>query len=199
MKKGRVCIILGLLLLAAALFLTGYNLLEGSRARRSADQATQALVQRLPQGEQQSGPELPLWQRCPDMALPVETVEGRDYVGLLELPALGLELPVQERWSYPNLRQSPCRYQGTPYRSGFVIAGHNYSAHFGSLRSLTAGDSVYFTDMDGNIFAYQVAAVEVLPPTAVEEMTDDGWDLTLFTCTPGGQSRVAIRCLRAET
>lgn len=195
MKKGRLCIVLGLLLLAAALVLTGYNLLEGSRAQRSAAAAVQVLEQKLPEVT----PELPQWQQYPEMELPVVTVDGLDYVGLLELPALGLELPVLERWSYPNLRQAPCRYQGTAYRSGFVIAGHNYPAHFGSLRNLTAGDSVFFTDMDGNRFAYQVAAVEVLPPTAVEEMSDEGWDLTLFTCTPGGQSRVAVRCLRAET
>lgn len=194
MKKGRLCIVLGLLLLAAALVLTGYNLLEGSRAQRSAAAAVQVLEQKLPEVT----PELPQWQQYPEMELPVVTVDGLDYVGLLELPALGLELPVLERWSYPNLRQAPCRYQGTAYRSGFVIAGHNYPAHFGSLRNLTAGDSVFFTDMDGYRFAYQVAAVEVLPPTAVEEMSDEGWDLTLFTCTPGGQSRVAVRCLRAE-
>lgn len=195
MKKGRICIALGLLLLAAALFLTGYNLLEGSRAQRRAAAAVQALEQKLPEAV----PELSQWQQYPELELPVVTVEGLDYVGLLELPALGLELPVLDRWSYPALRQAPCRYQGTAYRSGFVIAGHNYPAHFGPLRNLRPGDDVFFTDMDGNRFAYQVVAVEVLPPTAVEEMTDAGWELTLFTCTPGGQSRVAVRCLRAET
>jgi sortase A len=39
-----------------------------------------------------------------------------------------------------------------------------------------------------------VAEVETLEPTAVEEMTNSGYALTLFTCTYGGQSRVTVRC-----
>jgi len=44
-----------------------------------------------------------------------------------------------------------------------------------------------------------VAAREVLLPTAVEEMTAGEWDLTLFTCTLGGRSRVTVRCELVET
>lgn len=29
-------------------------------------------------------------------------------------------------------------------------------------------------------------------------MTDAHWDLTLFTCTYGGKSRVTVRCTRAD-
>jgi sortase A len=32
----------------------------------------------------------------------------------------------------------------------------------------------------------------------VEEMESDEWDLTLFTCTIGGKSRVTIRCERVQ-
>ena len=35
-------------------------------------------------------------------------------------------------------------------------------------------------------------------PTSVQEMTDGDWDLTLFTCTVGGKSRVTVRCVLAE-
>lgn len=28
-------------------------------------------------------------------------------------------------------------------------------------------------------------------------MITGDWDLTLFTCTPGGQLRIAVRCIRA--
>lgn len=52
--------------------------------------------------------------------------------------------------------------------------------------------------MDGNIFAYKVIEVETLQPTAIEEMTIGGWDLTLFTCTVGGASRVTVRCVLQE-
>jgi len=29
-------------------------------------------------------------------------------------------------------------------------------------------------------------------------MLADDWDLTLFTCTPGAQNRLAVRCLRSD-
>ena len=40
--------------------------------------------------------------------------------------------------------------------------------------------------------------VDVLAPEVVEEMKDAGNDLTLFTCTYGGASRVTVRCMLSE-
>ncbi len=65
-----------------------------------------------------------------------------------------------------------------------MIAGHNYTTHhFGTLYELEEGDKVIFTDMDGVVTHYQVVALDILQPTAVEEMTAGAYDLTLFTCT----------------
>ena len=77
----------------------------------------------------------------------------------------------------------------------YVIVAHNYASHFGRLKNLILGDIVIFTDMDGNEFRYKVAYIETLAGTAIEEMQSGEWDLTLFTCTPGGKSRVTIRCV----
>ena len=61
---------------------------------------------------------------------------------------------------------------------------------------LRPGDEVRFTDTEGNAFRYTVAELETLGKYDVEEMAAGDWDLTLFTCTYGGQSRVTVRCLR---
>ena len=50
--------------------------------------------------------------------------------------------------------------------------------------------------MDGVTITYKVVAKDILDPTAVEEMTEGTYDLTLFTCTYGGQSRVTVFCDR---
>ena len=55
------------------------------------------------------------------------------------------------------------------------------------------------TDADGNLFRYEIAGLETLSPTAVSEMTASGWELTLFTCTLGGQARLAVRCTLLDT
>lgn len=95
------------------------------------------------------------------------------------------------------MRISPCRYEGAAYLDNMVICGHSYRTHFRSLKELSAGDAVSFTDTDGNKFNYQVTGIEILNADAVEEMLSGDWDLTLFTCTTGGVSRVALRCSKS--
>jgi sortase A len=48
--------------------------------------------------------------------------------------------------------------------------------------------------MDGKTTVYTVVGTDVLDPSAVEVMTAGEYDLTLFTCTYGGASRVTVYC-----
>ena len=197
---GRGLMAAGLALMAAALLLTGYNLWEEHRAEQSAVRVLAALEPKAeapaPAAEMTDPgeTEIPDYLLAPEMEMPTETVEERDYIGVLELPALGLSLPVLSQWSYPALKEAPCRYTGSAYRGALIIAGHNYRSHFGGLKDLTPGDTVRFRDVDGNVFAYTVAEVETLDKYAVAEMQAGDWDLTLFTCTIGGAARVTVRC-----
>ena len=72
----------------------------------------------------------------------------------------------------------------------------SWPSHFGQIKTLKPGDAVVFTDVDGNVYSYEVAELETLQPAAVDEMKSGEWDLTLFTCTIGGQTRVTVRCDR---
>ena len=137
---------------------------------------------------------LPEFIRYPAMEMPTVTIKGEAYIGTLRIPTLNLELPVISQWSYPGLKLAPCRYLGSAYQENLIIAAHNYKAHFGRIKSLEIGAPVAFTDVDGNHFHYVVEEIETLSATAREEMQAGGWPLTLFTCTPGGQSRIAVRC-----
>ena len=214
MKKGSVLIIAGLLLVAAALLLAGYNLLDSRRAGESADAALEQLTPLIEEdpapaegrslaadeaGEAIAGEvEYPDYVLNPKMDMPVETVDGRDYVGVLSLPTLDKELPVLNEWNYPDLKVSPCRYNGTAYRNDLVICAHNFRRHFGAIKDLAYGDPVTFTDVDGNVFSYEVVEIETLRPNAVKDMVTGDWDLTLFTCTKGGATRVTVRCAKVK-
>ena len=98
-------------------------------------------------------------------------VEGHDYIGVLSIPAAGLELPVMVQWSYAGLKVAPGRYSGTTYADDLVICGHNYAKHFSPIKWLAIGSPVYFTDADGLRWNYEVERVETLQPTQIEEMT----------------------------
>ncbi len=210
-RKGSLLICLGLLLLAAALLLTGYNLREESAARQSAGEAAERLEEILAEEteeeetmdpeellrlEENGEIEIPDYILNPKMEMPAEEIDGQAYIGVLKIPALELELPVLRDISYPKLKIAPCRYLGSAYTDDLIIAAHNYPSHFGNLKQLLTGDQLLFTDTDGNQFVYEVEELELLGPGDIEEMESGDWDLTLFTCTIGGQSRVTVRCKR---
>ena len=109
---------------------------------------------------------------------------------------LELTLPVAGDWSYALLDLAPCRYAGSAYLDDLVILGHNYRGFFRDLSQLQPGDTVFFTDTDGNRFSYAAADFEQLRLSQTEDMLAGDWDLTLFTCTTGGRARCAVRCVR---
>ena len=197
-RRYKILIGVGLLLIAAALALVAYNIADAQRAAKSAAQALEALEQASPAVSAAEPDAVPAYVADPDMEMPTVTVEGNDYIGQLDIDALGLSLPVISEWSYPALKVAPCRYTGSAYQDNMIIAAHNYSSHFGRLSQLSAGDAVRFTDVDGNVFTYTVSQIEDLPGTAIEEMQAGDWDLTLFTCTLGGRTRVTVRFTRAD-
>ena len=188
-------ITIGLLLIAAALFLVSYNLYDELRAEQAARQAVNKLEASTNQEPLASDERtvIPDYVLSPNMEMPVETINGIDFIGVLRIPALELELPVISEWNYPNLKTAPCRYSGSAYLNNLILCGHNYASHFGRLKTLSEGDIATFTDIDGNVFIYKMVERETLNPTDIEGMESGNWDLTLFTCTVGGQSRVTIR------
>ena len=125
--------------------------------------------------------------------MPTLTIDGRQYIGYLELPTLGISLPILSDWSYAKLRVAPCRYWGSVYDGSMVLLGHNYLDHFGRLKSLELGDPIQFIDADGNIYRYEVVQQETLEKTDVDAMLDSPYDLTLFTCAHGGERRIVVR------
>lgn len=191
-NKGSLLISTGLLLIAAALLLTVYNLYDAHRAAQSVQEINEQLSFAPPEITV-----VPNYILNPEMEMPTEVIDGYSYIGVLQIPSCNLELPVLSTWSYPNLKIAPCRYKGSSYTNNLIIAAHNYHSHFGRLKDLLPGDSILFIDMDSNIFTYEVVETETLAPTAIAEMASGDWDLTLFTCTVGGSYRVTVRCARS--
>lgn len=224
-KKGKLLIRAGLLMLVAAALLSAYNVYEAFMAESAANGSVDFLEAALAAQTDDSAPadaavqvvpvkyagesfaldgensayaemEIPDYLLNPMMEMPVLQHDGQDYIGVLKIPALNLKLPVISEWSYAGFRKAPCRYAGSAYTDDMVIAAHNYAAHFGNLNRLGEGAAVVFTDIDGNVFNYRVEMKETLKPRDVDYMLESGWDLSLFTCTPGGSYRVTVRCSR---
>ena len=126
-------------------------------------------------------------------------IDGRYYCGYIKLNALGLELPVMNSWSYPNLQTAPCRYSGSAESGDLIIAAHNYNSHFGRIKELSIGDEIVYIGTDGLYYRYKVCNMEYIDGYDIDKMfdgDDSEWDLTIFTCTLSGQSRVTVRADR---
>lgn len=208
---------IGILFVAAAIILTFYNIWDDSRARIKANSALEQIDQiRQSVGNENKQPgkngyfggseylggneqSSQLDSVDPsDMEMPVVQINGLDYIGTLTIPAINIDLPVLKDLDYTNLRIAPCHYAGSVYSNNMVIAGHNYTSHLGPIGNLRPGDEVIFTDMANNVFRYEVAELDTLEKTAVDEMQSGEWDFTLFTCTLSGNARVTVRCNLSE-
>lgn len=206
--RGTGFLLLGVVLIAAAAALTLSNLRDEQQAAQRAGQALEQIRQELPDEPALSAPtadelpdaaetEIPNYILNPEMDMPVQTVDGLDYIGILEIPALGRTLPVISQWSESAAKSAPCRYAGSAYTGDLIIAGHNYRSHFAGLKTIPEGSVIRFTDTQGNRFEYEVVLVETLHAADVEEMQSGGWALSLFTCTLSGQYRATVRCRSA--
>ncbi len=198
-KRINFFTVFGIIFLLGALTLSGYNFYDEYRAAQSVQNILEDAAEQTDEENNVVG-ELVVsdYLLDPEMDMPVKTVDGQKYVGVLKIPALSLTLPVLNDWSYGKFKIAPCKYYGSVYQDNMVIAAHNYRRHFGKLKTLKPGNNVSFTDIDGNEFEYEVTEVQILKPRDVEDMTQSEADLTLFTCTVGGRTRVTVRCERIK-
>jgi sortase A len=182
---GIVLMFLGTICIVSAAGIVYHNYQENAAAGDASDALLAGVLAQIPEtvlAADENG------------NMPVVDVDGRSFIGTVSVPSLGLLLPIQNEWSSDNAKVSVCRYKGSAYTNNLIVAGHNYAEHFGTLNQLSTGDEVIITDMNGKSFYYEVVNIETLGSYDIEEMEEGDWDLTLFTCTVGGASRVTIRC-----
>ena len=198
-RKWSIVMIIGLLLIAAALGLVVYNKLEASQAETEAEGIMEDLVEVIEenaarQDTEEARIEEEVREAQGEMA--TQTIGDYEYIGSIEFPSLDITLPVMKDWNYRRLKVAACRYTGSYYTGDLVICAHNFEQFFAKIRWLPIGADVILTTVNGRQYHYVVANRENMPKTAVENMTDPSadWDLTLFTCNPGGQTRCAVRC-----
>ena len=192
-KTGTILMIVGTVLIGAALFLFVYNQWDAKRAEKEAFYTVEQMKEIL-----EEYPE-PVESEEEDGEMKTVAIDGHDYIGYLSIPSIDLELPVMAEWSYQGLKTAPGRFYGSTDTNDLVIAGHNYAKHFSPIKWLDIGTEVDFTDMNNRVWRYKVVSIETLQPTQVDEMITksdtDEWDLTMFTCNTGGRTRCTVRCV----
>lgn len=195
--KSKICIYIGIIFITLAIGLSIINIIQEKKAELEASRAVNQIRIKIPN---LSDEEL-LRQTIKmndEIGMNVLEVGGKEYIGLIDISSLNLTLPIQSNWDYTKLKSSPCRYRGSIYDNSMIIMAHNYKRHFGNLYKINPGSEIIFTDVNGLKYSYTVLGSETIDGKNVDEMINNEYDLTLFTCTYGGKSRMTIRCKSNE-
>ena len=201
-RTGMTLLILGAVLVLAAVVRLGLHAWEAEQAGQSAQEALEAIQQTEP-SLQQSAEETSLQTTVPTgpsepESLEIFELEGDDYIGWITAPAYDRELPIMHQIQEDRLKKAPCLEKGSPITDDAVISGHNYRSHFLFLHSIQPGEEIWFTHLNGFRVEYTVTRCELVDPTDLAAVLKADHDLVLYTCTSDGENRWAVYCDRKE-
>ena len=190
-KLGKKFIVFGILLIFISLILLVYNTYKEYNANKKSQEVLNIMKNNLSDKDEVTN--IDNLSSSSEEMLTIN-VGGFDYIGMIKIPVLNLELPVMSEYDYTRLDIAPCRYYGSLYTNDLIICAHSYKTHFLNIINLSKEDIIIFQDVNGKDYLYEVLEIEILNPKEVSKMIDNDFDLTLYTCTEDGMNRVTVRC-----
>ena len=155
MKKSnliqKMCALVGGLMLVSALTALLYWQWNINHSQKQASIYVETLRNLMPQ------PQNAVPEERRDNTMSVLSVDGVDFVGIVELPRYGSVLPVCGNWGRTS--QYPCRFGGSIYDGSLQIGATTQKGQYSFYREISVGDTVIFTDVEGNRYIFQVAAM----------------------------------------
>ena len=129
---------------------------------------------------------LPLYQSMAQLPIPTP---GPEQAIQIQIPAINVDAPVVQGDSWEQLKKGVAQHAGSadPGQTGnLVLSAHNdvYGEIFRHLDRLGQGDKIIIYTATRS-FAYIVASVQIVSPTAVEVMAPTPYPMaTLISCYP---------------
>ncbi|MBQ9690519.1 MAG: hypothetical protein IJV62_00175 [Eggerthellaceae bacterium] len=131
--------------------------------------------------------------------LPLISIHGTSYLGILEIPSMDIELAVQARWANKGYDNALGATQGWLEDERLAIEGRTATGQFLKLDTIAVDEAVYFTDMTGTKKAYRVFAIDTYDDAITTEEDDRAWDLAISAPDVFGTLRVSVKCMRDFT
>jgi sortase A len=153
--------------------------LAGARLEATHSQRIAAQIHPVLAAGRQDAP-----SNASDVSRDLSTYNG--VIGRLELPQLGLHVPILNDYDPDSLRRGVGRMKGTAVPGGlgnFVVAGHR-DTYFRPLRRIRPGMTMRVVTPSGT-FDYVVDSTTIVLPTDVDVLDiGDRPEMTLITCYP---------------
>lgn len=113
-----------------------------------------------------------------DNTMSVLSVDGTDFVGILELPRYASALPVCADWGETS--QYPCRFSGSIYDGTMQIGATTQKGQYDFYRELSVGDRILYTDVEGNRYTFVINSLRYEKHADQTALTQKDAALTLF-------------------
>ena len=120
------------------------------------------------------------------------SIDGIDFVGLLEFPQYGSVLPVRDDWGKPS--KYPCRFSGSVYDRTMQIGGTSQKGQYDFYLDISVGDSLFFTDMEGNRYSYEVKDISYEENADLSTLDCEESSLTLFIKNVYAFEYIVVNC-----
>lgn len=159
------------LLVGAAVVLVSWQWAIRSSQRKAASYI-QMIQTMIPE------PQSTVLEERRDNTMSVLSINGTDFVGILEIPRYGSSLPICADWG--AVSQYPCLFSGSVYDRSMQIGGTSQKGQYDFYREICVGDSVLFTDMEGNCISYEVTDIRYVKHADQTTLQSETAALKLF-------------------
>ena len=113
-----------------------------------------------------------------DNSMPVLSINETDFIGILEMPAFDHALPVCANWG--RITKYPCAFSGSIYDGSIKVGATSQKGQFDFYREICVGDTVIFTDTEGNRYTYSITNLKYEKHADQTTLNKKEADLTIF-------------------
>ena len=171
-SAGRACVLVGSCLLVIAALLPLLWQWSVHSSAEKMEERLQTIRTLIPE------PQNAAIEARRDNTMSTLSLDGTDFVGILEIPGCGSAVPVGADWG--KVSKHPCRLSGSIYDGTMQIGLTSQKGQYDFYREISAGDAVYFTDMEGSRYAYTVTDINYEKHADQTALNRNDGALTLF-------------------
>ncbi len=181
-----VCLVLGCLLIAGALVTVVWWQVSAKIYADRINGYLDTLTKLMPP------PQSAVLENRTDNRMPSLSVDGNDFIGILEFQGTGCSLPVGSNWGKSD--RFPCRYYGSVYDGSMVVGATNQKGQLTFVKELSVGNTIFFTDMTGSRYCYSVTDIIYCDHANNDVLISESDDLILFIKNIYAFEYIIVKC-----
>jgi sortase (surface protein transpeptidase) len=168
----KICIFIGACLFIGGVVMLGVWRWNVNASVKQAQYYVNTLRDLIPE------PQNAIPEERRDNTMSVISIDQTDFVGIIEIPRYGSELPVCADWGRDF--KYPCRFGGSIYDGTMQIGATTQKGQYDFYRDLSVGDTVIYTDVEGNQYTFVITSLRYEEHADQSVLQQEDAPLTLF-------------------